>query len=153
MSPSRFDNFAYFYHRFDYPKLDYTLCTDKSITRLHKQFLPKSFWAGHTQDDLDRVHHLLRKEIWQVPSYSEMSHEVLVKYVNEVIGGLDPNDDSSSSATITEKKDHGYLMLNYHWQKSMGDFALNGEAFPNLTETVEFVRWDKGQTLLIPDAD
>ena len=63
---SRFDDFVYFYHRYDLPKLNYTVCTDEDMNKLHRAFLPESFWDGHSQEDLDMLHHILKKEIWQV---------------------------------------------------------------------------------------
>ena len=62
----RFDDFAYFYHRYDLPRLNYTLCTDPDMNHLHKQFLPPPFWKGSSKADLDTLHHLLQKPMWQV---------------------------------------------------------------------------------------
>jgi hypothetical protein len=70
----RFDDFAYFYHRYTLPRLNYTLCTGGKDTldgqgdlkRLHKHFLPDSFWHGQKFDDLDTLQSLLKKPLWQV---------------------------------------------------------------------------------------
>lgn len=38
------------------------------------------------------------------------------------------------------EEDMGYLLLNYHWQKSMGDFEFNSDAFPDLKATLRTIK-------------
>ena len=61
-----FDDFAYYYHRLHLPRLNYTVCTEKNVRKLHYELLPQSFWDGHKQTDLNTLHHLLKTPIWQV---------------------------------------------------------------------------------------
>ena len=70
----RFDNFAYFYHRYQLPKLNYTICTGGKDTldgqgdlkNLHEHFLPKTFWHGQSKDDSSTLKSVLQKPLWQV---------------------------------------------------------------------------------------
>ena len=45
-------------------------------------------------------------------------------------------DDKSSDKDPSE----GYLLLDYHWQKSMGDFKFNENDFPDVSETIKMVK-------------
>jgi hypothetical protein len=51
-------------------------------------------------------------------------------------GGGGGGDGGDSSSNI----DNGYLMLDYHWQRNMGDLHFNREAFPNINETLQLIR-------------
>ncbi len=65
--PSRFDDFAYFYHRYELPRLNYTVCTDPGNLRdLHAKFMPNEEQPRYSDADADRLHHVLKKPIWQV---------------------------------------------------------------------------------------
>ena len=100
---------------------------------MHRQFLPKSFdWDTHSQEDIDNLHDLINRQIWQVPSFEDLSHESLAKYIENVIGLT--NGDKNT------KKDRGYLLLNYHWQKHMGDLTFNTKAFPNINATMKLIK-------------
>ena len=77
---AKFDNFAYYYHRFDLPTLNYSICTGGKNTsdlygikdgqgdmkKLHNYFLPKTFWHGHDTDVFQKLQTLVEKPIWQV---------------------------------------------------------------------------------------
>ena len=70
----RFDDFAYFNHRYQLPTLNYTICTGGKETldgqgdlkKLHQHFLPKTFWDGHSQKDISTLKSVLQKPLWQV---------------------------------------------------------------------------------------
>ena len=70
----RFDDFAYFYHRYQLPRLNYTICTGGSedlkgqgdLKKLHEHFLPKTFWHGQSFGDLSTLKSVLKKPLWQV---------------------------------------------------------------------------------------
>ncbi len=47
---------------------------------------------------------------------------------------------SSGSGSHTTSTDRGYLMLDYHWQRHMGDLHFNKDAFPDINETLKLVR-------------
>ena len=73
----RFDDFAYFNHRYQLPTLNYTICTGGKETldgqgdlkNLHQHFLPKTFWDGHSQKDISTLKSVLQKPLWQVRTY------------------------------------------------------------------------------------
>ena len=68
----------------------------------------------------------------QVPAREGLTHESLKTYLEYLF----PKSSNRSLRTI----DRGYLLLDYHWQKSMGDFKFNEEYFPNVTETIRMVK-------------
>ena len=88
---------------------------------------------------------------YEVPAFDEMSHEVLTKYVKGVLG-LRRSENRANSAEEVEDESgkkisdqsqeglNGYLLLNYHWQKHMGDFTFNEETFPDVNRTLNYVR-------------
>lgn len=134
---ARFDDFAYYYHRFHLPRLNYTICTGGSSTldgqgdlkNLHQHFLPKTFWHGQTFEDLNTLESVLRQPLWQVPAREGLTHAGLKKYINFLF----PGTQMSSNTT------KGYLLLDYHWQSDMGDFKFDEEDFPNVAETIKMV--------------
>ena len=73
----RFDDFAYFNHRYQLPTLNYTICTGGKDTldgqgdlkNLHQHFLPKTFWDGHSQKDISTLKSVLQKPLWQVRTF------------------------------------------------------------------------------------
>lgn len=129
---ARFDDFAYFNHRYQLPTLNYTICTDGQgdLKNLHQHFLPKTFWDGHSQNDMSTLKSVLKKPLWQVPATEGLTHDKLKNYLNLTF----PNVELSEKAT-----DRGYLLLDYHWQKNMGDFKFNEIDFPNVSETIKMV--------------
>jgi hypothetical protein len=63
----RFDDFAYFYHRYDLPLLNYTICTNAgNLNDLHSKFMPRTVRNGPSVKDVARLQHLMRKPVWQV---------------------------------------------------------------------------------------
>ena len=75
--------------------------------------------------------HVLKKLLlidFQVPATEGLTHDKLKNYLNLTF----PNVELSEKAT-----DRGYLLLDYHWQKSMGDFKFNEIDFPNVSETIK----------------
>ena len=68
---------------------------------------------------------------FQVPATEGLTHDKLKNYLNLTF----PNVELSEKAT-----DRGYLLLDYHWQKSMGDFKFNEIDFPNVSETIKMVK-------------
>ncbi|XP_040580468.1 myogenesis-regulating glycosidase isoform X2 [Lepeophtheirus salmonis] len=138
---ARFDNFAYYYHRFNLPRLNYTICVEQDIKTVHSKLLPESFWEGHSQKDLDTLQHLLEKPIWQLNSKNEgfpVSHDLLEKYIEEVLGRRKFQNDN----------DRGYLLLDHRWQKYMGDFEFNNKAFPDIKKTLQIIK-DSGFQLVL----
>ena len=78
--------------------------------------------------------HVLKKLLlidFQVPATEGLTHDKLKNYLNLTF----PNVELSEKAT-----DRGYLLLDYHWQKSMGDFKFNEIDFPNVSETIKMVK-------------
>ena len=77
LSYFRFDDFAYFNHRYQLPTLNYTICTGGKDTldgqgdlkNLHQHFLPKTFWDGHSQKDISTLKSVLQKPLWQVRTF------------------------------------------------------------------------------------
>ena len=70
---------------------------------------------------------------FKVPALSDLSHEAILKYIRLVIddGVNEPGDDPT---------DNGYILLNYHWQKNMGDLTFNEENFPDINKTITAIR-------------
>ena len=64
---------------------------------------------------------------------SDLSHDAIMKYIRLVIGGGGGNTIDKEEE---EELDNGYLLLNYHWQKHMGDLEFNEENFPDINKTI-----------------
>ena len=169
---AKFDNFAYYYHRFDLPTLNYSICTGGKNTsdlygikdgqgdmkKLHNYFLPKTFWHGHDTDVFQKLQTLVEKPIWQVkllfknlilirslyiftelfkkmifflqvPVKQAGNHESLKKYL-----------DSSLHFKSDSNENRGFLLLDHHWQKNMGDFKFDNVSFPNIEETLQMIK-------------
>ena len=117
-------------------RLNYTICTGGKDTldgqgdlkKLHQHFLPKTFWHGQTYKDFDTLKSVLQNPLWQVPAKAGLTHDRLKKYLQFLFG--------SSTKTNSTR---GYLLLDYHWQKNMGDFKFDENDFPNVKETIKMV--------------
>ena len=65
-----------------------------------------------------------------VPSNGRISHSHIEKYIERVVG------------KANDKEGHrGYLMLDHHWQRNMGDLHFDREEFPDINATMEMIRW------------
>ena len=99
---AKFDNFAYYYHRFDLPTLNYSICTGGKNTsdsygikdaqgdmkKLHNYFLPKTFWHGHDTDVFQKLQTLVEKPIWQVKLLF-FKHEIFICFdIHSLIRGV-----------------------------------------------------------------
>ena len=127
---ARFDDFAYYYHRFELPRLNYTICVEKDIKTVHRRLLPEYFWEGHSKTDLETLKHLLKKPIWQVPTENMLTHDIVERYIEQVVGR------SRGGSGI----DRGYLLLDYQWQQHMGDFQFNPQKFTDLKLTLDIIK-------------
>ena len=95
---------------------------------LHKHFLPKIFWHGQKQEDFDTLTSVLKLPLWQVPAKETYS---LPQYLNKLFPAAQASNKSVN---------RGYLLLDHHWQKNMGDLESDPEGFPNVTETMKLVK-------------
>ena len=133
---AKYDEFAYFYQD-NLPRLNYTICTGGKNTsdgqgdlkRLHNHFLPKSFYHGHRRKDFDTLESVLRLPLWQVPANNTSN---LKQYLNTLSFPVAQASNNSIN--------RGYLLLDHHWQKNMGDFEFDPESFQNITETIQLVK-------------
>ena len=71
----RYDDFAYSYHRYELPLLNYTICTDSDdLWRLNTKFMPKTSFIKENvpqrrtnlESRSDLMRPLMEKPIWQV---------------------------------------------------------------------------------------
>ena len=134
---AKYDDFAYFYHRYNLPRLNYTICTGGKDTldgqgdlkKLHDHFLPKVFWHGQKVEDINTIKSVLRLPLWQVPAKDTKN---LKQYLNTL---------SFPIAQATNKSiNRGYLLLDHHWQKNMGDFEFDPDSFQDINETIKLVK-------------
>ena len=66
-----------------------------------------------------------------MPAREALTHEGLQKYLTGLFG---PDSKAPNG------KSRGYLMLDYHWQSSMGDFKFDINDFPNVKETFKMIK-------------
>ena len=86
----RFDNFAYFNHRYQLPTLNYTICTGGKETldgqgdlkKLHQHFLPKTFWHGQSKNDISTLKSVLQKPLWQVRAFFQFITYLVFSFQN-----------------------------------------------------------------------
>ena len=71
---------------------------------------------------------VLKYPLWQVPAKETYN---LPQYLKNLFPAA---QDSNKSLR------RGYLLLDHHWQKNMGDFEFDPESFPNVTETMRLVK-------------
>ena len=81
-----------------------------------------------------RLSQNLRNEIkfylfLQVPVKQAGNHESLKKYL-----------DSSLHFKSDSNENRGFLLLDHHWQKNMGDFKFDNVSFPNIEETLQMIK-------------
>jgi len=100
------------------------------LKALHKHFLPKIFWHGQKVEDFETLESVLELPLWQVPP-SETNN--LPQYIKRLF-------PSAQSANNTASVNRGYLLLDHHWQKNMGDFEFDPESFQNVKETIKLVK-------------
>eukprot|EP00092_Neocalanus_flemingeri_P006045 GFUD01006514.1.p1 GENE.GFUD01006514.1~~GFUD01006514.1.p1 ORF type:complete len:810 (-),score=153.12 GFUD01006514.1:109-2538(-) len=132
---ANFDDFPYYYHRFNLPVLNYTICTAGNLKQIFESQLAKSFWDGHRDSDMEVLERLLRLPLWQVPGVGEgMSYttDIIESYLIGLIG--------RGNGKPVSKIERGYLLLDYHWQENMGDFSFNKKNFPDLRMAQDIVR-------------
>ena len=132
---ANFDDFPYYYHRFNLPVLNYTVCTDGNLKEVYQSQLVKSFWDGHQDSDMEVLERLLQLPLWQVPGAGEgnsYTPEIIEDYLIGLIG--------RGNGKPVSKIERGYLLLDYHWQENMGDFFFNKKKFPDLKMVQDIVR-------------
>ena len=74
---------------------------------------------------------------WKVPPDETFSHEALERYIERTVGANKRQGQEDSGLG------QGYLLLDYHWQKHMGDLKFDTTNFPNPNATVQMVKWVK----------
>jgi len=132
---ANFDDFPYYYHRFNLPVLNYTVCTDGNLQQVYQSQLVKSFWDGHQDSDMEVLERLLQLPLWQVPGAGEgnsYTPEIIEDYLMGLIG--------RGNGKPVSKIERGYLLLDYHWQENMGDLFFNKKKFPSLKMVQDIVR-------------
>merc|ERR1712142_10660 len=132
---ANFDDFPYYYHRFNLPVLNYTVCTDGNVKEVYESQLVKSFWDGHQDSDMEVLERLLQLPLWQVPGAGEgnsYTPQIIENYLVGLIG--------RGSGKPVSNIERGYLLLDYHWQENMGDFSFNRNKFPDLKMVQDTVR-------------
>ena len=134
---AKLDNFAYYYDRFNLPSLNYSICTggknshgEGDLKQLHQHFLPKSFLHEQRYDDLETLESILKNRIWQVPTNKgRLSHVIIEKYIKNKLGFRGNQGNES-----------GYLLLDHHWQRHMGDLEFDPKEFPKIEETIKMIK-------------
>ena len=66
----------------------------------------------------------------QVPVKQAGNHESLKKYL----------DSSLHFKKSDSNENRGFLLLDHHWQKNMGDFKFDNVSFPNIEETLQMIK-------------
>merc|ERR1712131_317773 len=94
----------------EFTRLNYTLCFGPTIVSVHDHHLPKKFWSGISDSDMETVRYLLRNPIWQFPANEVMTEEKLLHY------GTGPDK-------------RGFVMLDHRWQGKLGDLFFDDERF------------------------
>ena len=132
---ANFDDFPYYYHRFNLPVLNYTVCTDGNMKQIFESQLSKSFWDGHQDSDMEVLEHLLQLPLWQVPGVGKgksYTIDLIEEYLIELLG--------RGNGKPVSRIERGYLLLDYHWQENMGDFSFNTKNFQDVKMVQSIVK-------------
>lgn len=121
------DNFAFVNHLTEKPELKYKICVASNMKVLHQQLMQQSLWDGLKESDLEIVHSILDKPIWQISpdSIGQLSESSIYNFTEEII--------SQGFLRL------GHVLINEFWQKEVGDFTLDTERFPTLENTVNIL--------------
>ena len=138
-----FNQFPYYYHRYDLPVLNYTVCTDGNIQEVYESQMTKSFWNDHRDSDMTVLKRLLKLPLWQVPGVlgegKSYSLDIIRDYILS-LSGRSRTSERSGGLSSQPSVERGYLLLDYHWQRHMGDLSFNRDSFPNITGLKDIVR-------------
>jgi len=142
-----FNEFPYYYHRYSLPVLNYSVCTDGDIKHVYESQLTRSFWDGHAYSDFEVLRNLLQLPLWQVPGVVGEGESYTLDMIQEYIWSLygRTRDNAPTTSSVVER---GFLLLDYHWQKNMGDLSFNKLNFPKIDQLKSAAR-DGGLKLAI----
>ena len=134
-----FNEFPYYYHKYNLPVLNYSVCTGDNVKQVYESQLPENFWIGHSDSDILVLKDLLQLPLWQVSGVEgegqSYTMDMIQKYILSLLGR-----SGSSWPPNQSKIDRGYLLLDYHWQQNMGDFSFNKNNFPSLSQIKSAVK-------------
>lgn len=121
------DAFAFVNRLTPLPELKYKICYDSDIKDLHKTMRQQSLWDGLKESDLNTVHSMLEEPIWQISpaQAAELTESTIYNFTEDVIA--------------LGYMRLGHVLINEFWQKEIGDFAVDTERFPTLTDTVNIL--------------
>ena len=135
-----FNQFPYYYHRYELPVLNYTVCTDTDIREVYTSQMTGSFWNDHRDSDMTVLKRLLQLPLWQVPGVLGEGETYSLEMVQDYIWSLSGRSRKSGPPSSMPSAERGYLLLDYHWQRHMGDLTLDRASFPNITGLKAAVR-------------
>lgn len=123
------DDFAFVNRLTPLPELAYKICTsdDQSMKLLHKHMTQQSLWDGVKQAENDLVLLMIDEPVWQIQTEdaSKMTQKTIEDFTEEVV--------ALGFLRL------GHVLINEYWQKNIGDFTLEIERFPTLSEMVDLL--------------
>ena len=135
-----FNQFPYYYHRYELPVLNYTVCTATDIREVYTSQMTGSFWNDHRDSDMTVLKRLLQLPLWQVPGVLGEGETYSLEMVQDYIWSLSGRSRKSGPPSSMPSAERGYLLLDYHWQRHMGDLTFDRASFPNITGLKAAVR-------------
>ncbi len=135
-----FNQFPYYYHRYELPVLNYTVCTGGNIKDVYSSQMTRSFWNDHRDSDMTVLKRLLKLPLWQVPGVLGEGETYSLEMIQDYIWSLSGRSRMSGPPSSMPSVERGYLLLDYHWQRHMGDLTFDRASFPNITGLKAAVR-------------
>ena len=84
---------------------------------------------GHKHSDMEVLDDLLSVPLWQVPG-KNYTLPVIQNYISRHL----------QRASAGDQEVRGYILLDHHWQRHMGDFSFSKKHFQNLSDLQDTVR-------------
>lgn len=121
------DDFAFVNRLTPRPELAYKICTSDNMKLLHKHMTQQSLWDGVKEEENDLVILMLEEPVWQIQTEdaSKMTQQTISDFTEEVV--------ALGFLRL------GHVLVNEFWQKNIGDFTLEKERFPTLSDMVDLL--------------
>lgn len=121
------DEFAFVNRLTPLPELAYKICTSDNMKYLHKHMTQQSLWDGVKEEENNLVILMLEEPVWQIQTEGNkmMTQKTIEDYTEEVV--------ALGFLRL------GHVLINEYWQKNIGDFTLEAERFPTLSDMVDLL--------------